>query len=206
MIKIFRFFFNLIKNKMGQSSSDMLAKYNNKILTLEEFEEMINENKKLLHNQIVKSNIYPKIFICEKETDEDKLDPVYIENCEIDDIVDDYKNRCFVAQLTSKRDPNAYFESVGNIIWNDYHQLYSYGIDIYEYHKIDKTFTTFLENYLICDIKTRNGTHMCDDYVKICNTIKNLDGKKIGDELCKRFREKSRLREIDNINKKYGMH
>ena len=104
---------------MGQSNSSkntLLIHYGiqNNVLTQEQFNQIIQINKKQFHEQMLKANIWAKIFICEKETDEDRADPGYMDNCEIDDICDDYKNRYYVAQLTTKKTANP--QSIGDLI------------------------------------------------------------------------------------------
>ena len=171
---------------MGQSNSvNYIEQYNIKdnVLTQDQFYEIIklDENgkskKKLFHEQMLKANIWAKIFICPKETDKDRADPDYIENCEIDEICDDYKNRYYVAHLSTKQvaQPN----SIADLIWMPiiYHKFWAYVLDIYEYHKLDSSYKKLvLKDYYVCDnVIDRKGYNMSNDLDTIFNVIKKLD-------------------------------
>lgn len=123
------------------------------------------------------TNKYAVIYICDKETEEDRKDEVYIENCEIDSICADYANRYYVAKLKTAR--QGYYTDFASVLVDNYHTIFSYGFDIYEYHKLDKNYKKLMiENYYFCDIKERTekfGTDMSNDLLTIFNVIKSLN-------------------------------
>ncbi len=144
------------------------------ILTQNEFLNLIENNKTLLHNFMVKNNKYIKIFICEKETDEDRNNIGYLEDCEIDETLNDYKNRYYIAELKTLQ--TGYHPAIANIIWFGYHEIWSYGFDIYEMHKIDKSYKRlFIKDYYVADYNKRNGVHMANDLIKLYDIIKSLN-------------------------------
>jgi hypothetical protein len=196
---------------MGQSNS---SKKNNfllptHVLSHDEFNDLINNNvtKRQLHNYMAENNKYVKIFICDRETDEDRLDPDYLDNCEVDDICADYVNRYYMAELKTKR--TSCHPAVANMIWDGYHGEWSYGFDIYECHKIDKDYKKlFLKDYYFCDVDKRlsqyKTIHMSNDLNTILNVIKSLNPDIIEEKIISILREQSRLKEIAKINKAYG--
>jgi hypothetical protein len=196
---------------MGQSSSSESDNFvlPTHILSHIEFNNLISNitNKKQFHNYMVKNNKYVKIFICEKETDEDRLDPDYLDNCEVDDICADYVNRYYMAELKTKR--TSCHPAIGNIIWDGYHGEWSYGFDIYECHKIDKDYKKlFLSDYYFCDVDKRlsqyKTIHMSNDLNTILDVIKTLNRDIIEEKMLAILKEKSRLKAIAKINKSYG--
>jgi hypothetical protein len=179
------------------------------VLTQDEFIKLVSNpiTKKQLHNHMAKNNKYIKIFICEKETDQDRLDPDYLENCEYDDICADYVNQYYVAELKTKRTSSQ--PLIENMIWNGYHGEWSYGFDIYEMHRIDLNYKKlFLSDYFFCDVNDRvsnhKSIHMSNDLNTIFNVIKSLNRDIIEEKMLEILTEQTRLKEIAKINKKYG--
>ena len=78
---------------------------------------------------MLKTNIWAKIFICEKETDEDRADHDYIDNCEVDDICNDYKNRYYVAQITTKKIGNQTSEKIKKINF-EYNEMLKNSVQV----------------------------------------------------------------------------
>ncbi len=191
---------------MGNHTSITDFNFPEHVLSHQEFSDLIQNNKKKYHDHMANTNKYATIFICDKETDEDRMDKEYIENCEIDSICADYVNRYYVAQLkTVKQDCYSDFSSV---LHDNYHTIWSYGFDVYEYHKLNKDYKKLMvENYYFCDIKERTkkfGTHMSNDLSTILDVIKTLNRDLIEEKIMSVITEKSRLRDVANINKQYG--
>ncbi len=199
---------------MGQSSSSILKEidsfpFPSHVLTQDEFANLISNNTtiKQLHNYMAKNNKYVKIYICDKETDEDRLDPDYLDNCEVDDICADYVNRFYVAQLKTKR--TSCHPAIGNMIWDGYHGEWSYGFDIYEYHKLDPNHKKlFLSDYYFCDVSARlsayNSIHMAHDLNTINQMIKSLNRDIIEEKMLAILNQQSRLKAIEKVNREYG--
>ncbi len=191
---------------MGQTNSVDNFNFPEYVLTHQEFSDLIKTNAKSFHDYMVKKNKYATIFICDKETDEDRMDEGYKENCEIDSICADYVNRYYVAQLkTAKQDCYSDFSSV---LHDNYHTIWSYGFDIYEHHKLDTNYKRIIiKDYYFCDIKERTksfDTHMSNDLVTILQIIKSLNRDLIEEKIMAIITEQLRLRDIANINKQYG--
>ena len=73
-----------------------------------------------------------------------------------------------------------YFSDFSAMLHNDYHSIWAYGFDVYEYHRFDTNHKVrWLENYYVCDINTRSGHHMSQDLVTILNVIRSLDERNI---------------------------
>ncbi len=197
---------NIIIYKMGQEiSSTNNFNFPEYVLSHQEFNDLIQNEKKNFHNYMAKKNKYAVIYICDKETDEDRLDEAYIENCEIDSICADYVNRYYVAQLKTSR--QGYYSDFTSVLQDNYHTIWSYGFDIYEYHKVNKDYKRLIvKDYYFCDIKERTknlGTHISNDLLTILQIIKSLNRDLIEEKIMAIITEKSRLREIDKINKQY---
>lgn len=195
---------------MGQSNStkiNFLDQYNikNNVLTQNQFNEIIQTNKKLFHEQMLKANIWAKIFICEKETDEDRADPGYIENCEVDEICDDYKNRYYVAQLKTKQTANP--QSIADLIWQPivYHEYWAYGFDIYEYHKTNPSHKKLiLKDYFVCEYLDRKGYNMSNDFEILLSLIQKLNRDIIENKVIAILTEEIRKKKIAQINETYN--
>lgn len=194
---------------MGQHSSSEQIVIPDHVLSQEEFARLVSNKSTFrpLHNCMVKNNKYIKIFICNKETDEDRLDSDYLDNCECDDVCGDYVNQYYIAELKTKR--TSCHPAVGNMIWDGYHGEWSYGFDIYEYHKLDPNYKKlFLSDYYFCDVDERMGCygsiHMAHDLHTILGMIKSLDRDAIEGKMLEILNEQSRLKAIEKINKAYG--
>jgi len=146
------------------------------VFTQSEFKEIIENDKEQFHEYMLKKNNWAKIYICEKETEADRNDPVYIENCEIDEICNDYKNRYYVAQLKTIQTDYPSSVSQHAMIHHTYHMFWSYAIDIYEYHKNDTSYKKrVLKNYYILKPSDRKEIHMANDFERILDKIKSLN-------------------------------
>lgn len=187
---------------MGNSATkENTPELEDRVYTLDEFKKMIADNRDKVHNQMCLHEKYAKIFICEKETEQDKTDPDYLDNCEVDDICDDYKFQYYAAELKTKK--TGYYDSISDMAWNNYHQVWSYSFDIYEMHRNNSTHKKLiLKDYFTP--KTRKGNHMTNDLVPIFDVIEKLTRDVIENKVIANLTEQSRLREIDLVNKKYG--
>lgn len=163
---------------MGLSNSSAKPTYNfDNVWSGQEFAQIINneQSKAKLHNQMVRTDKYPKIFICEKETEEDRADPVYRENCEIDDICANYHNQFYVGKLKTVRVDSP--DSVGDIIWMDqvYHKYWAYGLDIYEYDRSKPEYKKLVvSEYYLGSVDKRKDYHMANDLIEICSITNGL--------------------------------
>jgi hypothetical protein len=138
------------------------------VLSQEEFYNLIINSKIELHNYMVKNDKYIKVFICYKETEEDRNNIGYLKNCKVDEICDDYKNRYFVAELNILK--TGFNLSISNMIWFGYHEVWSYCFDIYEMHNLDKQYKKlYIKDFYISKIC------MYNDFINIYNTIKSLN-------------------------------
>ena len=163
-----------------------------KVFTQSEFKNIIENEKIEFHEQMLKKNKWAKVYICEKETEADRNDPVYRENCEIDEICNDYKNRYYVAQL--KTIQTTYPDRVAQMamIQHTYHQFWSYAIDIYEYHIHDASHKKLLlKNYYISNSSHRKENHMADDFEDILNKIKSLNADDIEEAYIRSLKNKT---------------
>ncbi len=194
---------------MGQSNnSSMMGNLPEHVLSQQEFGDLIQNTRRktAFHDQMVKNNKYPVIFICDKETDEDRMDEGYKENCEIDSISADYVNRYYVAQLKTVR--RKHYSDFSSLLHDNYHTNWSYGFDVYEYHKLDSNYKRLMvKDYYFCDIQERTknfGTHMSNDLITILQIIKSFNRDRLEEQIMAAINEQLRLRDIADINTKYG--
>lgn len=184
------------------------------VLTQEEFYELIANNKRALHNYMIKNNKFIKIFICDKETDENEKYLEYLDETNEEKYSDDTngkyldkinyncENKFFVAQL--KMVKNGYKSSFLNDFWYGYHEVYSYGIDIYEMHKLDDNYNKlFIDNFFTCFNKSNTNSEpwMYNDFIIIYYKLKKLNIHEIETEKLKMLNEISRTNKINEINK-----
>ena len=169
------------------------------VLSQDDFFELICNDKKRLHDFMVNNNKYITVFICEKETEEDRQDPSYLENCEVDLIINDYKNIYYIAQLKTIK--NGYHPAIANALCFGYHELWSYSFDrLKPYYK-----KMCIKNYHICDINKRPDffIHMSNDFMPIYNVIKSLHRDIIENKICEILDDKRKLKAIDGLMKLY---
>lgn len=166
----------------------------NKIMSQVEFEKIIMDKdvRKGFHRQMVKENKWGKIYICERISDEEKSDPDFIENCEVDDICESYLNQYYVAQL--KTIQKRFAISIADAV-HGYHFEWAYGFDIYEYDRLNPNHKRLvLTNYHVCDYYKRETYHMSDDFIVIFDIIKKLNPDMIAEARVKKI-ENDILRE-----------
>ncbi len=177
-------------------------KFPEHVLSQEEFYNLITTSKKELHNYMSSNDEYIKVFICDKETAEDRNEPGYLENCEFDEICYDYKNRYYVAQLKTTK--TGYNLSIANLIWYGYHEVWSYAFDIYEMHRVDKNYKKlFIKDFFVCEINNRSEIWMYNDFINIYNNIKSLDRDQIEKRKLIILNEILRKKEIKKINNQF---
>lgn len=140
----------------------------NRLLTLKEFNNIVQTDKKNFYEQTIGSGILPKIFICDKI---------------------DHKNNlikyCYVAKITYQRIRQ--LDSIANVVWDYYG--WGCGIDIYECEKYNfYESELILKNFMICNIYDRFGLgfDLSDDLIHINNKISNLNHDVIKEELRKK--------------------
>jgi hypothetical protein len=140
---------------MGQSSStkSKIDVNLDNILSKEVFEDLIQCPKKReeLHKLVIKTGKIIKVYICPH--------PKIV-------------NRYYVAEFFTK---DLGPPSIGHIVWAFcvYHEHWVYGVNIYEYYEnpIKKLVKKNINCY-ICDLKTRPGYNMSNDFITIFNIIK----------------------------------
>jgi len=186
---------------MGNTKSNATFEYNfDNVLSLTEFNDIISDKTKIkmFHERMMKvGKCY--IFICEVETDEDRMDPDYMENVMIDDICGNYCNQYYVAQLKTKQ--IAHPESIADIIWMPmiYHEFWAYAFDICKFDRNDTTYKKLvIDNFHICDYFTRSNYYMQNDLFQINDMFKNLNRDMIENKVISRYENNKTKREREN--------
>ena len=191
----------------ANSKIDFLQVYNipNHILTLDEFNSILITDRIGFHKQMATSNVYAKIKICNKISQEQRTDPDFIELCSQDSQCSSYLDKYFVAEL--KTIQVSYPSSVGDIIWasKNYHEHWIYGVDLYEYDITDLTYKKLiLKDFIKCKISDRGGYNMSRDLANIYLALRNLSGETIDKIICYRLNKQNKIEEIKRINDKYN--
>ena len=183
-----------IHNKTNQTDVvDLIINYNIRdlVLSQDDFEYLCNAYPILLHKQMIDTNVFAKIYICEnneKYNNVNKLNKY--------EKAEEYMDHYYVAHLFA-------FNPLKNKQYDENNKYNCvYGFDIYLYNKKTNNKKPVIIKYGIC-----RNIHECKKYIKYSNNfhsifkvIKNLNADKICDILCKKMNKQIYERRNKYVN------
>ncbi len=179
-----------------------------RVLTQDEFAAAIDDDgdRVQFHRYILSTDGYPTVFLCDVETDEDRNDPDYRDNCDIDELCADYVHQYYVARLKAKR--TATHVSIGDMLWDGVNGAWSYGFDVYKCHRLKPGHARrVLDDCGVCNIRERWRTyrsgHMSHDLTTLLRMFGALTRDRIEEAVVADLNERCRQNAIAEVNRRH---